>query len=160
MLKTPENEGSEAPKSTKTPILCSGKEELASGSIIAETLTQIGIRKGKLGLPANHRAHFQNFYTLITLETYLTFIIFINIIVSVSAITYSQLLPGIGSTRAQNRGFCALFAFRTPVFGLSEHKIEVFVRFYPSELPFSGFSSTKWFFGKFRAVKLSKFGRF
>ena len=31
------------------------------------------------------------------------------------------------SPRAQNRGFCALFAFGTPIFGLFEHKIEVFV---------------------------------
>ena len=45
--------------------------------------------------------------------------------------------------RAQNRGFCALFAFGTPVFRVFEHKIEVFVRFYPSEPLFSGFSSTK-----------------
>ena len=35
----PENEGSEGKKSTKTPIVCSEKEELASGSIIAEPLT-------------------------------------------------------------------------------------------------------------------------
>ena len=42
----------------------------------------------------------------------------------------------------------------------SEHKIGIFVRFLPSKPPFSGISSTKWFFVKFRAVKLSKFGRF
>ena len=41
-----------------------------------------------------------------------------------------------------------------------EHKIGVFVRFWGWEPLFSGFSSTKWFFVKFRAVKLSKFGRF
>ena len=41
-----------------------------------------------------------------------------------------------------------------------EHKIEVFVRFWPSGPPFLALSSTKWFFVKFRAVKLSKFGRF
>ena len=29
----------------------------------------------------------------------------------------------------QNRGFCALFAFGTPIFGLFEHKIGIFVRF-------------------------------
>ena len=66
--------------------------------------------------------------------------------------------------RAQNLGFCAFLAFGTPVFGLLEHKIsvfvlflafgtlvfwhfehkiEVFVRFYPSEALFSGISSTK-----------------
>ena len=45
--------------------------------------------------------------------------------------------------RAQNRGFCAFLAFETPIFGLFEHKIEVFVLFCPSEPPFSGFSSTK-----------------
>ena len=47
------------------------------------------------------------------------------------------------SSRAQNRGFCALLAFRTPVFGRFEHKIEVFVRFWASEPLFSGISSTK-----------------
>ena len=47
------------------------------------------------------------------------------------------------ASRAQNRGFCAFLAFRTPVFGLFEHKIGVFVRFWPLEPPFSGFSSTK-----------------
>ena len=46
----------------------------------------------------------------------------------------------------QNRHFCALLGSGTPVFGCFEHKIEVFVRFWPSEPPFSGFSSTKsWF---------------
>ena len=33
------------------------------------------------------------------------------------------------SSRAQNRGFCAFLGFGTPVFGVSEHKIGVFVRF-------------------------------
>ena len=46
-------------------------------------------------------------------------------------------------SRAQNRGFCALLAFGTLVFGHFEHKIGVFVRFWPSEPPFSGFPSTK-----------------
>ncbi len=46
-------------------------------------------------------------------------------------------------SRAQNRGFCALLAFETLIFGLFEHKIEVFVLFLPSRPPFSGFSSTK-----------------
>ena len=45
--------------------------------------------------------------------------------------------------RAQNRGFCAFLAFATLVFGHFEHKIEVFVRFLPSEPPFSGILSTK-----------------
>ena len=35
--------------------------------------------------------------------------------------------PHFRAFRAQNRGFCALFAFGTPVFGRFEHKIEVFV---------------------------------
>ena len=51
--------------------------------------------------------------------------------------------PHFRAFRAQNRGFCALFAFGTPVFGHFEHKIEVFVLFWPSEPPFSGISSTK-----------------
>ena len=46
-------------------------------------------------------------------------------------------------SRAQNRHFCALLPSETPVFGLFEHKIEVFVLFWPSEPSFSGFSSTK-----------------
>ena len=47
------------------------------------------------------------------------------------------------SFRAQNRGFCALLGSGTLVFGLFEHKIEVFVRFCPSKTSFSGCSSTK-----------------
>ena len=47
------------------------------------------------------------------------------------------------SSRAQNRHFCALLPSETLVFRLFEHKIEVFVRFYPSDPPFSGFQSTK-----------------
>ena len=38
--------------------------------------------------------------------------------------------------RAQNRHFCALLPSRTLVFGRFEHKIEVFVRFYPPQPPF------------------------
>ena len=45
--------------------------------------------------------------------------------------------------RAQNRGFCAFLAFETLIFGLFEHKIDIFVRFYPLNPPFSGISSTK-----------------
>ena len=45
--------------------------------------------------------------------------------------------------RAQNRGFCALLPFETPVFGRFEHKIEIFVRFCPLGPSFSGISSTK-----------------
>ena len=46
-------------------------------------------------------------------------------------------------SRAQNRGFCAFFAFGTLVFEHFEHKIEGFVLFLPSEPPFLGISSTK-----------------
>ena len=46
-------------------------------------------------------------------------------------------------SRAQNRGFCAFLPFETLIFGLFEHKIDIFVRFYPLNLPFSGISSTK-----------------
>ena len=35
--------------------------------------------------------------------------------------------PRFRAFRAQNRGFCAFLAFGTPVFGLFEHKIGVFV---------------------------------
>ena len=47
------------------------------------------------------------------------------------------------SSRAQKLHFCAFLAFGTLVFGRFEHKIEVFVRFWPSKPSFSGFSSTK-----------------
>ena len=47
------------------------------------------------------------------------------------------------SSLAQNRGFCAFLAFGTLVFGLFEHKIGVFVLFWPSGPLFSGISSTK-----------------
>ena len=45
--------------------------------------------------------------------------------------------------RAHKRHFCAFLPFGTLVFGHFEHKIEVFVLFWPSEPSFSGFSSTK-----------------
>ena len=35
--------------------------------------------------------------------------------------------PHFQAFRAQNRGFCALFGFGTPIFGLFEHKIGIFV---------------------------------
>ena len=57
-----------------------------------------------------------------------------------------QFLPSrspLTSSRAQNRGFCALFAFGTPIFGLFKHKNRLFVLFYPPEPPILGFSSTK-----------------
>ena len=38
-----------------------------------------------------------------------------------------QFSPGFCPFRAQNRGFCALFAFGTPIFGTFEHKICIFV---------------------------------
>ena len=47
------------------------------------------------------------------------------------------------SFQAQNWGFCAFWGYGTPVFWHFEHKIEVFVRFYPSEALFSGITSTK-----------------
>ena len=47
--------------------------------------------------------------------------------------------PRFRAFRAQNRHFCALFAFETPIFGLFEHKIEVFVRFCQQVFPDYGF---------------------
>ena len=47
------------------------------------------------------------------------------------------------SFRAQNRDFCALLPFGTPIFQPFEHKIGIFVRFCPPEPSFSGLSSTK-----------------
>ena len=35
--------------------------------------------------------------------------------------------PHFRASRAQNRGFCALFAFETPIFGTFEHIICIFV---------------------------------
>ena len=54
VLKTPENGGSGSQKSTKTPILCSGRRGFAVGR------EDIGIGKRNRCLPANHRARFQN----------------------------------------------------------------------------------------------------
>ena len=61
VLEMPENGGSEGQKSTKTPILCSGRLGLAPGR------EEIGIGKHnrgdvyrKRGLSANHRARFKN----------------------------------------------------------------------------------------------------
>ena len=51
--------------------------------------------------------------------------------------------PRFLAFRAQNRGFCALLTFGTPIFGPFEHKIEVFVLIWPSQPQFSGVSSTK-----------------
>ena len=51
--------------------------------------------------------------------------------------------PSFRAFRAQNRGFCALLALETLIFGVFEHKIGVFVRFWPSEPSFWGISSTK-----------------
>ena len=47
------------------------------------------------------------------------------------------------SSRAQNRDFCALLGFGTLVFRHFEHKIVVFVLFWPSKPLFSGILSTK-----------------
>ena len=56
------------------------------------------------------------------------------------------------SSRAQNRDFCALFAFGTLVFGLFEHKIGIFVSeraIFPWFLPLpSTKSAFLCFFGK------------
>ena len=57
------------------------------------------------------------------------------------------------SSRAQNRDFCALLGFGTLVFRHFEHKIGVFVLFWPSRPPFSGFSSTKSRFLCFFALR-------
>ena len=56
---------------------------------------------------------------------------------------FAVLNPCFLAFRAQNRHFCALFAFGTLIFGHFEHKIGVFVLFGPLEPPFSGFPSTK-----------------
>ena len=66
----------------------------------------------------------------------------------------------------QNRHFCALLGSGTLVFWHFEHKIRVFVRFWPPKPPFSGFLSTKsgflCFFGLrhpcFRAFRAQNWG--
>ena len=68
--------------------------------------------------------------------------------------------PRFRAFRAQNRHFCALFAFGTPIFRHFEHKIEVFVRFWPSGPPFSGFSSTKSAFLCFFTLRNPRFRSF
>ena len=57
-----------------------------------------------------------------------------------NSLSFYAALP---SSRAQNRGFCAFLGFGTLIFGHFEHKIGVFVLFWASGPPFSGFSSTK-----------------
>ena len=47
------------------------------------------------------------------------------------------------SSRAQNRGFCALLPFKTPIFGAFEHKIGVFVSERATFPRFCPLSSTK-----------------
>ena len=62
--------------------------------------------------------------------------------------------------RARNRHFCALLPFGTPIFGLFEHKIGVFVLFWPSEPSFSGISSTKSRFLCFFGLRNPRFQAF
>ena len=54
-----------------------------------------------------------------------------------------QFSPGFYPFRAQNRHFCALFAFGTTIFWPFEHKIGIFVRFLTSGPLFSGVPSIK-----------------
>ena len=54
VLEMPENGGPEGKKRTKIPILCSGRLGLAPGR------GENSIERDNNGLPANHRAHFQN----------------------------------------------------------------------------------------------------
>ena len=68
--------------------------------------------------------------------------------------------PRFRAFRAQNRGFCALLAFGTLIFWLFEHKIVVFVLFWPSEPPFSGFPSTKSWFLCFFGFRKPRFRAF
>ena len=64
------------------------------------------------------------------------------------------------SFRAQNRCFCAFLGFETLVFRRFEHKIGFFVRFWLSEPPFSGVSSTKSGFLCFLGLRNSRFQAF
>ena len=51
--------------------------------------------------------------------------------------------PHFPAFRAQNRGFCAFWGSGALIFEHFEHKIRVFVLFWPLEPSFSGVSSTK-----------------
>ena len=64
------------------------------------------------------------------------------------------------SSRAQNRGFCALLGLGTLVFRHFEHKIGVFVRFWGWKPLFSGFSSTKSRFLCFFGLRNPRFQAF
>ena len=72
-----------------------------------------------------------------------------------------QFLPSrspLTSSRAQNRGFCALFAFGTPIFGLFKHKNRLFVLFCPPKPPFSGIRAQNRGFCAFLAFGTPIFG--
>ena len=81
-----------------------------------------------------------------------------------------QFFPGFYPFRAQNRDFCALFAFGTLVFGLFEHKIGIFVSeraIFPWFLPLpstkSGFLcaySRKYGLWKQKSAQIFVFARF
>ena len=57
VLEMPKNRGSGWQKRTKTPILCSGREEIGIGKHNRRDAYR------KRGLPANHRARFENVNT-------------------------------------------------------------------------------------------------
>ena len=48
-------------------------------------------------------------------------------IININNKTSTNPLSDFQFSRAQNRGFCAILAFGTPVFGHFEHKIGIFV---------------------------------
>ena len=64
------------------------------------------------------------------------------------------------SSRAQNRGFCALLGFGTPVFRLFEHKIEVFVRFWGWDPCFQAFRAQNRGFCALLRLETLVFGHF
>ena len=64
------------------------------------------------------------------------------------------------SSRAQNRGFCALLPFKTPIFGAFEHKIGVFVSERATFPRFCPLSSTKSAFLCALTFKTPIFGAF
>ena len=63
-------------------------------------------------------------------------------------------------SRAQNRGFCAFLAFRTPVFRHFEHEIGIFVLFLPSEPRFRAFRAQNRGFCALLAFGTPIFGTF
>ena len=90
------------------------------------------MRLQNLSMPKSNSSVFQNYMPIPT-----------KFLLTPFLCAFGIWAPCFRAFQAQNRGFCALLVFGTPVFRVFEHKIEVFVRFWSLKPPFSGISSTK-----------------